>query len=211
MKDSGPKIKYHREKAKWSTTKLSTLAGISQSFLWRLEAGKSHGSWDTYTKIASALGIPLEVLFPDRDSVEDAHPGWRKIPVLDYVQAGQWTSVDGNPKEDEIRETIMTDLEHSPKTFAMRIRDDSMKPKFNEGDMVVIDPKIEPRPGDHVVSIDENQVTTFRQYRDGGINENGASWFELHAHNDIYAMMRSDRKQLRIVGTMVEHRIYRKP
>jgi transcriptional regulator with XRE-family HTH domain len=56
MKDLGPKIKERRESLGWSVTKLATLAGISQSFLSKLEKGTGTGSWETYVKLAGALG-----------------------------------------------------------------------------------------------------------------------------------------------------------
>jgi SOS-response transcriptional repressor LexA len=212
MRDIGKQIRARREQLGWSTTKLATLAGLSQSFLWRLEAGRTNGSWETYTKVAGALGISVEKFFENKSNVEPSPLGWRRIPVLDYVQAGRRTGVDGTPKDDEIRETVMTHLEYPPDTFALRINEDSMEPVFRLGDIVVIDPTIKPRPGDCVVAKDESGETpTFRQYRNAGLNEHGVEVFELHPLNPLYAAMRSDRQQLTIVGTMVEHRKYRKP
>lgn len=209
MTDIGPKIKARRVHLNWSTTKLATLAGISQSFLWRLEAGKATGSWETYTKIAGALGVSIDVFFPNRGNVESADLGWRRVPVLDYVQAGKWTGLDPNAGDEEMRETITTDLEHPPSTFALRIRGNSMEPEFREGDVVVINPTIPPHPGDFVVAKDESGEVTFKQYRSAGINERGDDVFELCPLNPLYAPMRSDRQQIAIVGVMVEHRRFR--
>ena len=103
----------------------------------------------------------------------------------------------------------MTDLEHPPSTFALRIRGNSMEPEFREGDVVVIDPTIQPHPGDFVVATDDGGEATFKQYRSAGINERGHDVFELCPLNPLYAPMRSDRQQIAIVGVMVEHRKYR--
>jgi SOS-response transcriptional repressor LexA len=205
----GPKIRVRRERLGWSTTKLATLSGISQSFLWRLESGKAAGSWDTYTKIAGALGVSVDVFFPNRSNVVEANLGWRRIPVLDYAEAGRWTGVDPLPGNEKMRESIMTDLEHPPSTFAMRLRDDSMEPNFSDGDVVVIDTTIQPRPGDYVVATDAGGEAIFTQYRKAGRNEHGAEVFELHPLNPLYAPMRSDRHQIAIIGVMVEYRRYR--
>jgi SOS-response transcriptional repressor LexA len=206
----GAKIKERREKLGWSTTKLATLAEISQSFLWRIESGKTGASWETCTKIAGALGLSIDAFFPNQSNVEDAHLGWRKIPVIDYVQAGQWKGVDTRPDDDGVREFVLTDLEHPPSTFAMRVGGDSMEPKFSAGDVVVIAPTISPRPGDFVVATDESGEATFKQYRDAGRNAEGSAVFELHPLNPLYGVLRSDRQQIAIVGVMVEHRQYRK-
>jgi SOS-response transcriptional repressor LexA len=43
-----------------------------------------------------------------------------------------------------------------------------------------------------------------------GLNERGQQVFELHPLNPTYAPLRSDRQMLAIVGTMMEHRKFRK-
>jgi SOS-response transcriptional repressor LexA len=210
MRDIGKKIRERRERLGWGALKLATLAGISQSFLNRIENGKKIASWETYTKIAGALGVPIDAFFSNQSNVQDAPLGWRRIPVLDYVQAGRWSVVDGFPKDQDAQEFVLTDLEHPPSTFAMRIRGNSMEPEFMAGDVVVIAPTVQPRPGDYVVATDETGEATFKQYRNAGVNERGDRVFELHPLNPTYAPMRSDRQQLAIVGTMVEHRRYRR-
>lgn len=211
MEDIGLRIRQRRVRLGWTVQKLATLAEVDNGFLSRIETGKARGSWETYIKIAGALGVSIEKLLPIGNSnVEDAEIGWRRVPVLDYVQAGRWMGVDGLAKDESIRETILTDLEHPPSTFALRIRGDSMTPLFQEGDMVVIAPTIAPQPGDFVVATDENGEATFKQYRAAGVNESGQKVFELRPLNETYAPMRSDRQPLAIVGTMVEHRRFRK-
>jgi SOS-response transcriptional repressor LexA len=212
MRDIGAEIRRRREKLGWTVTKLATLAGLSGPFLSRVERGKSYYSQETLDKISGALGISLDALYASvsTSNVEDAPLGARRIPVLDYVQAGRWTGVDARRTSDEMRETILTDLEHPPSAFAMRIRGDSMEPEFKAGDVVVIAPTIQPKPGDYVVATCEDGEATFKQYRSAGINERGHDVFELRPLNSLYAPMRSDRQALAIVGVMVEHRRYRR-
>jgi SOS-response transcriptional repressor LexA len=99
---------------------------------------------------------------------------------------------------------------HPPSTFAMRIIGDSMEPEFRAGDVVVISPTVRPKPGDLVVASDENGEATFKQYREVGRNHEGQDVFELAPLNPLYPRWRSDVQQIAIVGTMVEHRRYRK-
>jgi SOS-response transcriptional repressor LexA len=210
MRDIGKRIKERRLRLGWSTTKVATLAGISQSFLSRIENGTNFGSWETYLKIAGALGVSMDSLVTSaKSNVEHAEIGTRRVPVLDYVQAGQWTGVNRLPDEiSEMQETIVTDLELPPSTFALRIRGESMQPEFRAGDIVVINPTIQPHPGDFVVATCDGGEATFKQYRSAGRNERGQDVFELWPLNPLYAPMRSDREPLAIVGVMVEHRKY---
>lgn len=209
MKDIGVRIRERRARLGWTVLKLATLAGIDGGFLSKLETGKASGSWETYIKIAGALGVSVDALLVTQSNVEDAPKDWRRIPVLDYRQAGKWTS--SHQLGDMLqRETILANLEHPPSTFALRLRDDSMETRFKVDDVVVIDPTIVPRAGDFVVVSNPGGEASFRQYRLAGINEKGIEVFEVWPLNAIYAPLRSDRSQLAIVGTMVEHRSYRK-
>jgi transcriptional regulator with XRE-family HTH domain len=209
MRDIGARIRERRKRLGWTIQKLAVLAGMDRGFLSRLETGKSSGSWETYIRLAGAMGLSVDSLLVDRSNVEPAPKDWREIPILDYLEASSWT-IDSALAQPGQHETIMTNLEHPPSTFALRLRDDSNAPQFQADDIVVINPTIVPRPGDMVVASSSEGNSLFAQYRDGGINEHGHTIFELHPLNPIYAPMRSDRQQLAIVGTMVEHRSYRK-
>lgn len=105
---------------------------------------------------------------------------------------------------------LLTDLDLSSHAFALRIKGDSMLPEFREGDMVIIDPSVNPLPGDYVVAKNGENEATFKKYRPRGVNEQGLQVFELVPLNEDYPSMRSDITPIRIIGTMVEHRRYRK-
>lgn len=85
-----------------------------------------------------------------------------------------------------------------------------MLPDFRPGDRVLIDPEIAPSPGDFVVAKNGSNEATFKKYRPRGINERGDHVFELVPLNTDYETMRSDYTPIAIIGTMVEHRRYRK-
>lgn len=210
MTGIGPEVKRRRERLGWSQIKLGTLSGLAHATISRIETGRSYYSRETVEKIARALGTPAESLYVKNvpSNVSPAEIGARAIPVLDYLRAGLETALV--PGDNEVQETILTDLEHSPSSFALRVEGDSMEPKFQPGDIVVLDPAIEPVPGDYVVARNASPQAAFRQYRSGGTNEQGQEVFELWPLNPLYAPMRSDRQTIRIAGVMVEHRTYRR-
>ena len=209
MQEIGERLKRRRLALGWSALKVATLAEISQPHLSRIENGKGGYAAETLSKIAGALGLSLERLYSSKSNVEDAIADFRTIPVLDYVQAGRWTGLQPEDSETEMRQRITTNIECPPSTFALVIRGDSMEPRFTEGDVVVINPTIPPRPGDFVVATDESGEATFKQYRAAGVNFAGQSVFELVPLNPIYGPMRSDIQKIAIVGVMIEHRSYR--
>lgn len=136
--------------------------------------------------------------------------GTRRIPLISCVQAGAMTEAIDPYALGDAAEWMLTDLELSQNAFALRIKGDSMLPEFREGDTVIIDPSVDPLPGDYVVAKNGENEATFKKYRPRGVNEQGQQVFELVPLNEDYPSMRSDMTVVRIIGTMVEHRRYRK-
>lgn len=143
-------------------------------------------------------------------NVAPAPIGGRSIPLISYVQAGAWADVVDNYQPGDAEEFLLTDLDLSGSAFALEIKGDSMLPEFKPGDRVIIDPSVSPQPGDYVVAKNGEEEATFKKYRPRGVNERGDLVFELVPLNEDYPSMRSDVTPIRIVGTMVEHRKYRR-
>ena len=144
-----------------------------------------------------------------KQSIENVTPtamGRREIPVISYVQAGMMTeAIDPYALGDGF-ETVVTEWDVSESTFALRIKGKSMLPMFEEGDTVIIDPTLQPRPGDFVVAKNTEEEATFKKYRPRGTSESGEMIFELVPLNDDFATLNSERDHLRIIGVMIEHR-----
>lgn len=133
--------------------------------------------------------------------------GERRIPLLNYVQAGDFADCGQNFTMEDV-EYLLTDLDLSDKAFALQIKGDSMLPEFKEGDRIIVDCEISPRPGDFVVAKNNEQEATFKKYRLLQIDSSGNEVFELTPLNEDYPSMRSDEHPVQIIGTMVEHRKY---
>ncbi len=206
----GPNIRRLRKQRGWTILDLSTRAEMDSGYLSKLERGIAGYGQEVVSKLAKALGVPAFELFTESSNVEAAVIGTRRVPLLDYVQAGQWTDVIETRSDSDISEYMLTTLELSGRAFAMRIQGDSMLPQFEEGDIVVVDPVVPPRPGDYVVASNGSGQGIFKKYRIRGLNETGNEVFELVPLNPDYPTLRSDLTHLRIVGTMMEHRKYRK-
>jgi SOS-response transcriptional repressor LexA len=146
----------------------------------------------------------------DQSNVQLSNLGARKIPLIDYVQAGAMKEITQQNQLCSNEDFLITDLEISTSAFALEIKGDSMLPEFKPGDKIIIDPEISPRPGDFVVAKNGSNEATFKKYRPRGIGNGGNEIFELVPLNNDYATIHSDREKVIIIGTMVEHRKYRK-
>ena len=160
-----------------------------------------------------ATGEGEMVVAGGRTEVSNVIPasiGTRRVPLISYVQAGCWTEASDAATVGDGFEYLLTDLELSGSAFALEIQGESMLPEFRPGDRVIVDPEIQPHPGDCVVAMNGGQEATFKKYRPRGIDERGDTVFELVPLNEDFAPMRSDQTPIRIVGTMMEHRKYRR-
>lgn len=134
----------------------------------------------------------------------------RKIPVISYVQAGALATENPIKAFDGDFEYVMTDMDWSEFTFALKIAGDSMEPEFREGDVIIVDPEIEPCPGEFVVAANGEHEATFKKFRPTSMGFNGSQQFELVPLNPDYPTIDSRDCRVSIIGTMVEHRIYRR-
>ena len=209
----GSEIRRRRKALKWTLEDLAAKIDSDTGNLSRVETGKQGASEDVLRKIATALGCTVADLFAGAEghaNVTATPLGSRRIPLISYVQAGHMTEVVDSYPVGEGAEWMLTDLELSPTAFALKIKGDSMLPEFREGDTVIIDPAVQPLPGDFVVAKNGENEATFKKYRPRGLNERGETVFELVPLNEDYPSVRSDITPIRIIGTMVEHRRYRR-
>ncbi|MFY2035831.1 LexA family protein [Achromobacter xylosoxidans] len=131
----------------------------------------------------------------------------RRVPVINYVQAGKLTEV-GAHFCGEALEYLLTDIPLSDRAFGLEIRGLSMSPQFAPGDKIIVDQEVAPKPGSFVVAMNGGEEATFKKYRPRGLDANGNEVFELVPLNEDFPSFYSDRQELVIIGTMVEHRRY---
>ena len=201
----GNNIKSRREVLGWSPYELAERAGLKQSSIWRIEAGQTRPRPETLKKLAEALSATIPELEYGLAGGDVLPLGTRRIPVLDYVQAGAWTGVAPTFRDDEMQETTLTNAGYSPDAFAMKVRGESMSPGLLEGDIITVDPAVSPRPGDIVVAVDAGGTATVKQFKSVGLNAFGNDIFELRPFNDLYPTLRSDITEIRVVGTVVAY------
>ena len=212
MNNLGQRIRARREELGLTQEQVAEQVGIKQQSYQAIESGSVKKPRHLY-EISVALKCDMAWLLSGKETeVKNIEPialKARQVPLISYVQAGVWT------ESCELRdltgfEYIMTSLELSDKAFALQIKGDSMEPEFKEGDVVIIDPAIKPIPGEFVVAMNGESEATFKKYRELGYDEHERMQFELIPLNSDYTTMSTLKQQIRIVGTMVEHRIFRR-
>lgn len=211
------RLKKARKMAGKSQKDVVEAIGITQSALSQLETGLVNSS-SHLPSIANFLGVNAYWLQTGNGEMQDqaTHESsfgnvrpdtspLRKIPVLDYVQAGLFHDVgyDGlNPKS----ETYTTYQSAKPEcVFSLEVSGASMTPDFNPGDKLVVDASKPPYPGCYVIAQNGSHEATFKKYRAIGYDEHGRETFELVPLNPDFPTMNSTQQEIRIIGVVVEH------
>lgn len=171
-------------------------------FLWKLcDLLRCSPDWLLYGK-----GRPED----NPVSVVAVPIGHTRVPVISYVQAGLMTETCDRCLPDGSTEYIQTDIDLGKMAFALEVKGDSMKPDILDGDVVIVDPDVQPVPGDYVVAKNGSHEATIKRYRPRGTNEAGEEYFELVPANPDYPSIRSDHSQVMIIGVVMERRVRRR-
>ncbi|HBO37213.1 MAG TPA: LexA family transcriptional repressor [Pasteurellaceae bacterium] len=157
--------------------------------------------------LADFLGVTKEWLsYGDRNASIERIEKQKIYPLLSAIQAGLWASTNMLNDIDGY-EMIPSTILASDDSFYLRIEGDSMKPRFHDGDLVLIDPTLYPVPGKFVAAINGNNKATFKQYKELGIlSSSGTPHFELVPLNPMFPTLSSLNQEIRIIGVAVERR-----
>lgn len=105
---------------------------------------------------------PTELFTALGRGVEDGPEIAGVVPLISWVQAGQSReAIDNNPPG--VGEPVTTTYHVRPRTYALRVRGDSMEPRFPEGAILIVEPDESPNPGDYVIVRQNGGEATFKQ------------------------------------------------
>ncbi len=163
-----------------SYERASALCGLSKTVIGKILKGQTrHPANETIAKLARGLGFSeadYRYLIDPLSGKPDAKSGARtntgshdlgparEVPIISWVEAGQWSSAVDDFPVDMADDYVYTDTKGS-NLFALRVVGSSMEPRFHEGDIIIVNPNIEPRSGDFAVAklLDTEEVI-FKKY-----------------------------------------------
>lgn len=129
--------------------------------------------------------------------------GIRRVPALNYVQAGEFYEYFDDAIADRAEPIIEQDVGNY--VFWLEIDGLSMMPDFNPGDLILVDPDIQLNPGNYVVAIKEGSKTvTFKKWRPRGFDDNRSEYCELVPSNPDFPLIDSRYIAFEICGVGIE-------
>lgn len=142
-------IKAARAHKGWTQQQLGDAVGRTKANVGHWETGKHEPKLDLIEAIAQQTGYPPPRLGSIESNVEPALElkKSRRVPITGSVRGGD----DGYLVQDTIPDGWIEYWTGDPLAYALRIKGDSMHPRYRAGEFVVVTPSIEAQPGRDVV------------------------------------------------------------
>ncbi len=164
MTTPAERLKAARKLRNWNQTELAAAAGVSAGTIGNIESG-TRGIEKSARRLAKTLNVSAEWLatgegemLPSHEgrvdgNVEDA-PALRKskgVPVIGEVQGGDDGYLDELQYPVGHGEGFVEYWCRDNSAYALRVRGESMHPRYRHGEFIVVTPAIEALPGRDVV------------------------------------------------------------
>lgn len=177
------------------------MLGVSQATVSGWESDKYQPDRDTLIKMASYFDVSVDYLIGNSPIKKEKKKGVQ-VPVLGDVRAGYpMEAVENIVDYEEIDEETARRGEF----FALRIKGDSMEPRFVEGDVVIVRKQETADSGDIVVALVNGDSATIKKLKR---HQNGIT---LMPTNPTYEPMYYSNEEIMelpvtILGKVVELR-----
>jgi SOS-response transcriptional repressor LexA len=164
---------------------------LDPNYVWQLLNGVRSFGEKAARKMENQIGLPRKWLdqpieqgtldLPEAPNVEPA-PGIKgRLPLISWVQAGEWSEVIDNFQPGDAEDWLDCPVPHSPRSFCLRVKGVSMlgpqgaDESFPPGTIIFIDPEREALPGHFViVKMPHDNEATFKKL----ISEGGKLYLE---------------------------------
>ena len=85
-------------------------------------------------------------------------------PVISWAQAGDWMEIADDYEPQYGDELLPCPVKCSQDAYVLRVLGISMEPKFHDGDLIFVDPHVDPTGGKYVVvMLEDTAEATFKQ------------------------------------------------
>jgi len=150
---------------------LARKAGVAQSTISRMKRGEVDPQSENLRRVFAALSIPVS-RFLDRSPEDEfaslaaagAEHVTRKVPLMSLLQAGGFGKTADPYQAGDPFDWLLCPARCGPRTFALKVYGESMEPRYQNGDIIYVDPDVSPTYGsDVVVRLDNSNEATFKR------------------------------------------------
>lgn len=157
METVGQRIKALRRITKTSQKELGKFCGVSDVAVGYWEKDINVPGGESLAKLAKYFNTSIDYILYGTEFEGNLITKMRRIPVISWVQAGQFTECKAAEVFSEVDKWVETSLRIGDSSFALEVKGDSMTnpngiPTIPEGATVIVDPDAEPLNGKIVVA-----------------------------------------------------------
>jgi SOS-response transcriptional repressor LexA len=154
-------------------TALAKKSGVAQSTIGRILRGEVNPQSGNLERIAKACSMSLAKLAemgqegePVAEPTDDLKSVGRsaRVALISWVQAGSLAGALDHPQPGDGEEWMPQPKYAGARTFALRVRGESMEPGYQHGDIIFVDPDVTPAHGkDVVVRLGDRNEVVFKR------------------------------------------------
>ncbi|MDH4069443.1 MAG: XRE family transcriptional regulator [Ignavibacteria bacterium] len=206
----GDRIRKAREEKEMDQATLAAKAGVVTRTLQRWEKGEQTPDGVAITKLARATSVQASWILTGEGDMFDP-PGRPSnvyslpvsprtgnplvdIPLVSQVRGGTPATVF---HPDYVDDYVTVDDVRDPQAFALTVTGESMAPRIEEGDVVIVSPKLEPQSGDICV-VRVNGEDTLKKIKFEG------SYLHLIPLNPSFEPITVKKKEVNFVWKVVK-------
>lgn len=174
METVGQRIKALRRVTRTSQKELGKFCGVSDVAVGYWERDVNTPNGESLVKLAKFFNTSIDYILYGTEFEGTLITKMRRVPVISWVQAGQFTECKTADLFSDVDKWVETSLRIGDNSFALEVKGDSMTnpnglPTIPEGATVIVDPDVEPHHGKIVVArIDgTNEATVKKLVIDG--------------------------------------------
>lgn len=188
----GKKIVFVRKNKGISQRKLAQMLNWNPSNLVRIEKGRVTPSLKTIEEIAEKLDVPISVLINKKEIPP-------QVAVVSFASAGEavnFTDQDYPQRGGMYFIDRPADFS-DPDGFGIEVSGDSMVPKYEDGQVVLVDTRKKPQSGDYAVIGLMNGDKYVKRYREA------QGMVILESVNPLYPPVIVQREEIRFAYKIV--------
>lgn len=151
---------------------LGRLLGVSSVMIWSYKTGEKMPRMTTAMRIAEALGVSVswllsgngEMSSSSTSNIEPAPFLRGKVPLISWIAAGDWCEANDPYPPGEAEMWLQVSANYGVRSYGLRVRGESMLPRFREGEIIIVDPDARADSGNYVIARkDGSKEVTFKQ------------------------------------------------
>lgn len=147
METLGTRLKNQRKYKKLTQQKVADAVGVSKTSVIYWEKDENLPKHDSLMALAQILGVNPDYLLYGKENeslnknvIAPFPISGRLVPVISWVQAGAWTTVDSVPIGTQFKEWLPPNPKCGKNGYGLIVVGESMFPDFRPGDKIYVNP-----------------------------------------------------------------------